>query len=60
MVNSGITSYDLRRFPEDQQERFIASVVNGKGNMPGYKDALSSDQIRWLWVYVSNRGTPPK
>ena len=60
MINSGITSYDLRKFPADQEERFVASVMNGKGNMPGYKDALNAVQLRGLWVYVSNRGTAPK
>ncbi|MGH8674688.1 MAG: c-type cytochrome [Burkholderiales bacterium] len=58
MVNSGVTVYDLRKFPVDQQGRFFASVGNGKGNMPGFKDALSAEQMRWLWVYVSNRANP--
>jgi mono/diheme cytochrome c family protein len=56
MVNSGTTVYDLRRFPVDQPERFRSSVTNGKGNMPSFKDALSSEQIQWLWSYVSTRG----
>ena len=60
MVNSGVTVYDLRKFPADQQERFFESVGNGKGNMPGFKDALSAEQMRWLWVYVSNRGNPSR
>ena len=60
MISSGVTVYDLRKFPLDQQDRFIASLVNGKGNMPAFKDALTSDQIRALWAYVSARGTPPK
>jgi cytochrome c6 len=60
MVNSGVTVYDLRRFPVDQQQRFFESVGNGKGNMPGFKDALSIEQMRWLWVYVSNRGNPSR
>ena len=60
LISSGVTVYDLRRFPVDQQDRFIASIVNGKGNMPSFKDALTSEQMRSLWVYVSSRGTPPK
>lgn len=60
MVNSGVTVYDLRKFPLDQQQRFTASVVNGKGNMPSFKDALTSEQIRSLWAYVSSRGTPSR
>jgi mono/diheme cytochrome c family protein len=59
MVNSGTTVYDLRKFPMDQPERFMHSLTNGKGDMPSFRDALSSDQMRWIWTYVSNRGTPP-
>ena len=56
MVNSGSTSYDLRRFPTDDADRFITSVTNGKGNMPSFKDALTGEQIRLLWAYVGSRG----
>lgn len=59
MVNSGVTVYDLRNFPADQPERFFSSLTNGKGNMPSYRGALSDEQMRWLWTYVNNRGTPP-
>ena len=56
MVNSGTTVYDLRRFPVDQSDRFFTSVTNGKGNMPAFKDALTQEQIKLLWCYVSSRG----
>jgi len=59
MVNSGVTVYDLRKFPLDQPERFFASITNGKGNMPSFRGALSEEQMRWIWVYVSRRGKPP-
>ena len=60
MINSGVTVYDLRRFPADQPERFFSSVMNGKGNMPAYREALTGEQLRWLWAYVSGRGKPPQ
>jgi cytochrome c6 len=60
MVNAGTTVYDLRRFPQDDRERFFNSVTNGKGNMPSFKDALSVDQITALWTYVRNRGKAPE
>jgi mono/diheme cytochrome c family protein len=60
LVNSGVTVYDLRKFPLDQPERFFASVTNGKGNMPSFRDALTEEQIRWLWLYVSRRGKAPQ
>ena len=56
MVNAGTTTYDLRKFPVDQQDRFLNSVTNGKGNMPSFKDALSTEQINLLWAYVGSRG----
>jgi len=56
MVNSGTTVFDLRKFPLDQPERFVASVTNGKGNMPSFREALSSEQIAVLWAYVGSRG----
>lgn len=60
MVNSGNTVYDLRRFPIDQPDRFFASTSAGKGNMPSFRDALTAEQMRWLWAYVSSRGDSPK
>lgn len=56
MVNSGTTSYDLRRFPVDDPDRFFNSVTNGKGNMPSFKDALTEDQLKLLWAYIGSRG----
>jgi cytochrome c6 len=56
MVNSGTTSYDLRRFPVDQLDRFLLAVNKGKGNMPSFDSALTPEQIRVLWAYVGSRG----
>jgi len=56
MVNAGTTVYDLRKFPQDQPERFLNSVTHGKGNMPSFAEALSQAQIDVLWAYVGSRG----
>jgi cytochrome c6 len=56
MVNSGTTSYDLRRFPVDQVDRFLLAVNKGKGNMPSFEAALTPEQIKVLWAYVGTRG----
>jgi ABC-type amino acid transport substrate-binding protein len=56
LVSSGTSAPDLRRFPPDQPARFVTSVTHGKGNMPAFKDALSSEQIATLWAYVATRG----
>ena len=56
MVNSGTTSFDLRKFPLDQRERFVNSVTQGRGAMPSFKDGLTPEQIDMLWAYVGSRG----
>ena len=56
MVNAGTTVFDLRKFPLDQPDRFRQSVMQGKGAMPSWKDALTPEQIDWLWAYVGSRG----
>ena len=56
MVTAGTTVYDLRRFPQDQPDRFVQSVVNGKGNMPSFKEALDMQAVQALWAYVGSRG----
>jgi mono/diheme cytochrome c family protein len=59
MVNAGVTTYDLRKFPLEQSDRFHNSVTNGKGNMPSFKGSLTPAQIDWLWAYVRSRGKSP-
>ena len=45
LVNPGGHTFDLRRFPAGQRERFFKSVTNGKGNMPPWGDLLKPEQI---------------
>lgn len=56
MVNPGTSSYDLRRFPRDQRERFEASVMHGKGSMPAWGDVLLPHELEAVWLYVVTRG----
>lgn len=57
MVNPGTIAYDLRRFPRDDEPRFLDSVTNGKnGRMPPWKGVLSQEEIRHLWAYVVSGG----
>jgi cytochrome c6 len=56
MVNSGTTSYDLRRFPTDEPDRFFNVLINGQKSMPSFKGALAPGAIQWLWGYVATRG----
>ncbi len=54
MVNPGNSSFDLRKFPLDQKERFVHSVTHGKSAMPAWGDILSADEINALWEYVKS------
>jgi len=56
MVNPGTSSFDLRKFPHEQRERFFNSVTHGKGNMPAWGDILKPEEIEALWAYVRTGG----
>lgn len=45
-------SFDLRKFPHDQRERFVTSVAKGKKAMPPWGDLLKADEIDALWAYL--------
>ena len=59
MVNPGTVSFDLRKFPHDDEARFMNSVRNGKNNMPPWKDVLKPDEIEAIWAYVRTGGHEP-
>jgi mono/diheme cytochrome c family protein len=46
------SAFNLRRFPHDQRERFISSIVRGKNQMPPWGDFFKPDQLEALWAYV--------
>ena len=56
MVNPGTVSYDLRKFPLEDPDRFFHSVREGKNSMPSWKNSLTTEQITKLWAYVQTRG----
>lgn len=59
MVNPGTVSFDLRKFPKEDPERFFNSVKEGKGGMPSWKSSLNDEQIQQLWAYVQTGGAKP-
>jgi mono/diheme cytochrome c family protein len=59
MINPGTVSFDLRKFPHDDRERFFNSVRNGKKAMPPWKDVLHPDEIEAVWAYVRTGGQAP-
>jgi mono/diheme cytochrome c family protein len=57
MINPGGLSFDLRNFPKDQFERFRNAVLSGKPPaMPPWRDKVSDEDIKLLWVYVRSGG----
>ncbi len=55
MINPGTSSFDLRRFPKAEKDRFVNSVTNGRGDMPSWGDILLPDEMELLWHYVITR-----
>ena len=56
MVNPGNGSFDLRTFPHEAKERFVASLTKGKGNMPPFEGKLTAEEVEDLWAYIRTRG----
>ena len=45
-------AFDLRKFPRDNRDRFVSSVLNGKGQMPPWNGLLSPEEVEQVWSYV--------
>ena len=57
MINPGGLTFDLRKLPKDQFERFRDAIVNGKPpSMPPWRDKISDEDIKLLWAYVRSGG----
>ena len=56
MVNAGTSSFDLRKFPREDQARFVESVTRGKKTMPAWGDILKPGEVEALWAYVRTGG----
>jgi len=56
MVNAGTSSFDLRKFPQDDKARFVNSVMKGKNAMPPWGDILKPDEVAAIWAYVLTGG----
>ena len=61
LVESGGGGIDLRKFPRNQQARFMNSVLNGKNNMPPWRSLLSAAEVEALFKYVNaGEGNAPE
>ena len=56
MVSAGTSSFDLRKFPQDDKARFVNSVMKGKNTMPAWGDIVKPDEIEAIWAYVLTGG----
>ena len=57
MVNPGGVTFDLRKFPKDDFERFRNVVLDGKPPaMPPWRDKIRDDDLKLLWAYVRGGG----
>ena len=56
MVNAGTSSFDLRKFPQDDKTRFVNSVMHGKNAMPAWGDLVKPEEIEAIWAYVLTGG----
>jgi mono/diheme cytochrome c family protein len=54
LVVTGSSFYDLRTFPQGEQERFVRSVSKGLRAMPAWEGTLSPEQIESLWLYIGS------
>jgi cytochrome c55X len=51
MVNTGAAT-DLRKFPKDEEERFVRSVKQGVRAMPAWGGILTPAEVQAIWRYV--------
>jgi cytochrome c55X len=57
MVTQGTVAFDLRKFPQNDEARFVQSVTHGKNDrMPPWGDVLTRQEIEELWAYVRSGG----
>ena len=53
MVTPGGVTFDLRKFPKDDFQRFRNAVLNGKPPaMPPWREKITDDDVKLLWAYV--------
>jgi mono/diheme cytochrome c family protein len=52
LQSSGAASFDLRRFPANDPQRFHDSVMHGRNEMPAHDDILTDEDVEALFAYV--------
>jgi cytochrome c55X len=54
LVTSGGAFFDLRTFPQDDKQRFMRSLMEGKRAMPAWAGILKPHEMEALWAYVGS------
>ena len=54
MNSTTASTFDLRTLRPEEKERFVASVSNGKNNMPPWRSVLSKADIEALFAFVTS------
>jgi mono/diheme cytochrome c family protein len=49
---SGGVTFDLRRLRNEDHDRFVGAVLDGKRQMPPWRGALDMEQIESIWAYI--------
>ena len=49
---SGGVTFDLTRLRAADHDRFVNSVLNGKTQMPPWRDVLDMEQIESVWSFI--------
>ena len=47
-------TFDLRRFPEEEKERFVRSVSKGVRAMPAWEGTVKPEEIDAIWAYIGS------
>ena len=51
MITPGGVTFDLRKFPKDDFERFRNAVLNGRPPaMPPWRAKISDDDVKLIWA----------
>ena len=46
---------DLKNLGADDRQKFETMVLNGRGQMPSWKGAISDDERAAIWAYIRSR-----
>ncbi len=46
---------DLKNLGADDRPKFETMVLNGRGQMPAWKGAISDDERAAIWAYIRSR-----